>query len=86
MIHAFGIVVSLIILLLTMQHNLNLNGKRRRTDILAHLIRISEILPWDRKPYLSQAILLRLSREGFIHWLYWNSRTWSPSDAVVMFK
>ena len=30
--------------------------------------------------YLSyQAILPRLSREGYIHWLYWNSRTWSSS-------
>ena len=27
----------------------------------AHRIRISEILPWDRKSYLSHAILLRTS-------------------------
>ena len=33
-------------------------------DVLAHRIRISEILPWDRKSYLTQAILPRLSREG----------------------
>ena len=46
---------------------------------LAHLIRISDILPWDRKS--SQA-----SREGYIHWLYWNSRTWPSSDAIVMLK
>ena len=31
---------------------------------LAHWIRISEILPWDRKSYLSQAFLPRLSGEG----------------------
>ena len=43
--------------------------------ILAHQIRISEILPWDR-----------LSREGCIHWLYWNSRAWSSSDDIVMLK
>ena len=53
---------------------------------LAHRIRISEILTWDRKSYLTQAILPRLSREGYIHWLYWNSRTWSSSDVNVMFK
>ena len=28
-------------------------------DILAHRIRISEILPWDRKSYLTHAILPR---------------------------
>ena len=53
---------------------------------LAHRIRISEILPWDRKSYLTQAILARLSREGYIHWLYWNSRTWSSNDVIVMLK
>ena len=31
------------------------------TVFLAHLIRISEILPWDRKSYLSHAILLKTS-------------------------
>ena len=36
-----------------------------RTSILAHRIRISEILPWDRKSYLIHAILPRLSHEGF---------------------
>ena len=41
---------------------------------LAHRIRISENI-WDRKSYLTHAILPRLSREGYIHWLYWNSRT-----------
>ena len=55
-------------------------------EFLAHRIRISEILPWNRKCYLTHAILPRLSREGFIHWLYWNSRTWSSSDVIVMFK
>ena len=30
-------------------------------NILAHRIRISEILPWDRKSYLTHAILSRLS-------------------------
>ena len=43
--------------------------------ILAHWTSISEILPWNKKSYLPQAILPRLSREGYIHWLYWNSRT-----------
>ena len=28
-------------------------------DILAHRIRISEILPWDRKSYLTHSILPR---------------------------
>ena len=51
--------------------------------ILAHWIRISEILPLDRKSYLTHAILPRLSREGYIHWLYWNSRTLSSSDVIV---
>ena len=53
---------------------------------LAHRIRISEILPWDRKSYLTHAILPRLLREGYIHWLYWNSRTLSSSDVIVMLK
>ena len=52
--------------------------------ILAHRIRISEIFSWDRNSYLTQAILPRLSREGFIHWLYWNSRIWSSNDVIVM--
>ena len=43
------------------------------TKILALRIRISEILPWGRISYLTHAILPRLSREGYIHWLYWNS-------------
>ena len=55
-------------------------------NILGHRIRISDILPWDRKSYLTQAILPRLSREGYIHWLYWNLRTWSSSDVIVIFK
>ena len=55
-----------------------------RAIILAHGIRISEILPWDRKSYLTHAILPRLSREGNTHWLYWNSRTLSSSDVIVM--
>ena len=47
----------------------------------------SEILPWVRKSYLTQAILQMLSREGYyIHWLYWNSRTLSSSDVNVMLK
>ena len=36
-------------------------------DLLAHWIRISEILPWDRKSYLTHAILPRLTREGYTH-------------------
>ena len=31
--------------------------------LLAHQIRISEILPWDRNSYLTHVILPRLSRE-----------------------
>ena len=37
-----------------------------KNAILAHPIRTSEILPWDRKSYLTHAILPRLSREGCI--------------------
>ena len=57
-----------------------------RLVFLSHWIRISEILPWDRISYLTQAILPRLSCEGYIHWLYWNSHTWSSSDVIVMLK
>ena len=52
----------------------------------AHRIRISEILPSDRKSYLTHAILPRLSSHDYIHWLYWNARTLSSSDVVVMLK
>ena len=31
---------------------------------LPHWIRISVILPWDRKSYLTQVILPRVSRDG----------------------
>ena len=37
-------------------------------------------------PGIENLILARLSREGFIHWLYWNSRTWSSSDVIVILK
>ena len=41
-----------------------------RKLLFAHWIRISDILPWDRKSYLAHAILPKLSREdsygGFI--------------------
>ena len=57
-----------------------------RIYILAHRIRISEILPWNGKSYLTHAILPRLFRESYIHWLYWKSRTWSSNDVIVMFK
>ena len=57
-----------------------------REWFLAHRIRISEILPWDRKSFLTHAILPRLSRGGYIHWLYWNSRTLSSSDVIVMLE
>ena len=53
---------------------------------LAHHNKISKILPWDRKSYLTQTILPRLSRKGYIFWLYWNSCIWSSSDVIVMFK
>ena len=74
-------------------HRLSSLGKPRdviwwslRQIFLAYRIRISENLPWEKKSYLTQAILPRLSREGYIHWLYWNSSTWSSSDVIVMFK
>ena len=51
---------------------------------LAHRIWISKFLPRNRKSYLTHAILPRLSHEGYIHWLYWNSRTWLSSDVIVM--
>ena len=53
-------------------------------SILPHQIRISDILPLDRKSYLTDASLPRLSREGYIHWLYCYSRTWSSSDVIVV--
>ena len=43
-------------------------------------------LPWDRKSHLTRAILPRLSHEGYIHWLYWNSSTCLSSDIIVMLK
>ena len=55
-------------------------------DILAHRIKISEILPWVRKSYLTHAILPRLSREGYIHWLYWSSLKLLSKDVIVMLK
>ena len=51
------------------------NYSDRRNVFLAHWIRTSEILPWDRNSDLTHTILPRLSHEGYIHWLYWNSRT-----------
>ena len=38
-----------------------------RLFFLALWIRISDILPLDRKSYLTHAILPRLSHEGYIH-------------------
>ena len=35
-------------------------------SILAHRIRISEILPWDRKSYLTHVILPRASSNGIM--------------------
>ena len=49
-------------------------------SILADWIGISEILPWDRKSYLTHPILPRLSGEGYMHWLYWNSSTLSSIE------
>ena len=57
-----------------------------RNSFLTHRIRISEILQWDRKSYLIHAFLPRLSHERFVYWLYWNSRTWTSSNVIVMFK
>ena len=56
--------------------------------VLAHRMKISKILPWDRNSHLTHthAILPRLSREVSVCWLYWNSRTWSSSDVIDMFK
>ena len=47
-------------------------------SFLAHRIRIIDILPWDRKLYLTQAISPRLSREGYKHWLFIFA-LWSPA-------
>ena len=45
------------------------SGKRCvKYEFLAHRIRISEILPWDGKSYLTHAILPRLPCEGFINY------------------
>ena len=57
------------------------NAELGRLVFLAHRIRISEIYPG-----LDNLILTRLSREGYIHSLYWNSRTLSPSDVIVILK
>ena len=57
-----------------------------RVVCLANRIRISEILLWDRKSYLTHAILPRLSREGYVYWLYLNLRIWSSDDVIVMLK
>ena len=35
---------------------------------------------------LTYVILPRLSCEDSVHWLYWNSRTWSSSDVIVILK
>ena len=53
-----------------------------RNDILAHRIRTctSEFLHG-----IKIVILSRLSQET-VHWLYWNSVTWSSSDANVQSK
>ena len=58
-----------------------------RKYFLAHRIRkdLSDILLWYRKSYLTHAILPRLSHEGFINWLFCNSRTLSSSDVIVTF-
>ena len=65
-----------------MMHRYFLRGLRK--EFLTHRMRISEILPWDRKTYLSHGILPRLSREGSVTLLFWNSCTWSSSDVIVM--
>ena len=65
-------------------------GRRRYKQDLINIsctpIRISEIVPWDRKSYLTHAILPRLSRKGLLHWLYWKSCTLLSSDVIVMLK
>ena len=48
---------------------LKVNGRAGRCSVLkalflAHQIRTSEILPWDRKSYLTHVILPRLSHKG----------------------
>ena len=54
--------------------------------ILAHRLRISDILSWDKK----NLILTMFSYPGChvrtVHWLYLNSCTWSSSDVIVMFS
>ena len=66
--------------------NSGMNEPPLEKQFLAHRIRMSEILPWDRKSNLTHAILPRLSRECYIQWLYWNSRTLSPSEVIVTLK
>ena len=54
--------------------------------LLADQILISEILPWDRKSYFTHVIFTRRKGPRAVHWLYWNSLTWSSSDVIVMLK
>ena len=37
-------------------------------------------------PGIENLIFSRLSHEGYIHWLYWNSRSWSSGDVIIMSK
>ena len=67
------------------QYRPQMNDEVWTLFIPAHRTGISEILPWDRRSYLTYVILPTLSHEA-VHWLYRNSRAWSSSDAIVMLK
>ena len=54
------------------------------------------VQPRKTRPYITERLLMgrkesnqikiknRLSSESYIHWLYWNSRTWSSSDVIIV--
>ena len=49
--------------------------------------RISEIYPGIENLILPMlSYLTMVSLEGCIHWFYWNSRTCSSSDGIIMLK
>ena len=52
---------------------------------LAHRIRISEILTWNRKSYVTNVILPRPACEGCTL-VVLELTTWSSSDVIVMLK
>ena len=57
-----------------------------RESILARRIRISDILSWDRKSYLTLVILPRLSLEGCTLFCIGTHVIKLSSDVVIMLK